>query len=371
MNFYEFCLIDEKTAPEAFADADKKRSLTVYKTPAGEFDFRPGNAVEVVTRIGRGGKEITTEYRPLGTMSFDPVKVRQKIGIDDIIVISSALRWQPAKGGRDPYKVQLFHLARGRSRAKIDEIYKKDFYGAAVFKTADLVKEAKPDLIVYIDSTTDFNKDVISIVKTVPIRSIGALEDALLLNKRNYQFMINSVVQGNMRLFTTDTTDANGNLTNTGRILLIAFQRVLDTLQNGEAYNIDGKNITRDSPLSRERTASMITTEWEEAANQVEAAGINLNDDDKEMGKDVGFVQRHLTSYGHFDAANLRAIIPDPKKPINTIVVIDDNINKCATYNEVNRILKTLDQTKKAQIKWVVGIFKTENDKGCFDDINQ
>ena len=132
----------------------------------------------------------------------------------------------------------------------------------------------------------------------------------------------------------------------------------------GETYEFEGQAVRASSPISRQKTATMITQEWEAAYNAAEENNVPVPAANEEMGLDVGFVKRHLTSYSHFDPKNIRNNqVLDRNK---VIVVLDDNINKCSTYAEVNKILKTLDQTKNAQIKWIVGILGTKASKDCF-----
>lgn len=342
MNFYDFCLFGEKTAYDAFASKDI--SLWVYEMHNGSYDFRKDQ----------------TEAA-LGQVFFNPLKVKYKDN-DGYIEIQPALLWRKenTKGGKDIDKIELFHLARGKSKSKADEIYKREFYGATVWRTSDLIKSVNPDLVVYVDSTTDFNRDVLSVTKGVPTQSLNSIQNASLLTKRNYQFMVNTINNGQINLFLTSPNS------NRGKITELALRAVVNNLQNGKNYIVNDNEISIQSPLSRERTSKMAAQEWAKAAklvgDELKQKGITIASSDYTIGSDSSKIEDQFTSYGHFDASNLKQR-PEGEK-LKSIVVLDDNINTCSTFEEINRILKTLDATKDAKITWVIGIMK-QND-GCF-----
>lgn len=342
MNFYQFCLFGEKTAYDAFAAKDN--GLWVYKKEDGSYDFRKD----------QDGTQV-------GEIFFNPFRITFKDNAGQIEV-HPALLWREEndKKGKDVDKIELFHLARGKSKSKADEIYKKEFYGATVWRASDLVKKINPDLIVYVDSTTNFNRDVLSVTKGVPVQSLGEIRDASLMQKRNYQFMANTINSGQLELFLTSPNSTRGKIT------ALALTRAINNLENGKNYIVNDEEISIQSPLSRERTSKMVAQEWIAAAkligNELNQKGVVMAKSDYTIGTDSGKIENQLTSYGHFDAANLRQRQED--KNLSSIVVIDDNINSCSSFNEINRILRTLDATKKAKITWVVGIMK--EDEGCF-----
>jgi hypothetical protein len=421
MNFYDFCQIHEKTLWQGFANKDT--FLDVYRAQDGTFDFfnvlddksknpnslytlardldifklNKGNIVYNGTSLGTVDndgaavkerlKRETVLYNQveaavnqslgqqgqrIGKMTFDSLRIRHKIKYDVNVDIFSALTWTPYRAGRDPNMSPLFHLARGRASTDIAGLrnsYKKDFYSATLFKTTDLIVAANPDLIVYIDSTSDFNRDVLSLLKGLPVQNLRNIKKTApaLLNKKTYTDMIEDVNRNPaLRIkeyFVSDIKDGQA-LTPTGQILVNALQTVLNNLAAGETYEFEGQAVRASSPISRQKTATMITQEWEAAYNAAEENNVPVPAANEEMGLDVGFVKRHLTSYSHFDPKNIRNNqVLDRNK---VIVVLDDNINKCSTYAEVNKILKTLDQTKNAQIKWIVGILGTKASKDCF-----
>jgi hypothetical protein len=353
MNFYDYCLLWEKTVYDAIADTDKY--LFVYPLDNGSFDF-------------------SSEKRDdnIGTLTFNKTRMFDK---KKSASVESSLVYKPADGlGKkaNDYKIELFHLARDKSDSKADQIYKNEFYSATVYKTVNILKTFEPDLIIYIDSKSPFNRDVIAQLHQVNVQSINSIAKAKTLKKKTYQFIKNELDTDPSRIglfVITKNLVAQTDKTR-GQITAIALQTVIQNLANGESYEIDGKTTTIDSPLSRQVTANMIAREWKPAADKLAAERKRLDQNqlaksDYVMGTDGSKILDLLTSYGHFDAQNFREPVKDK---IRTIAVIDDNINSCSTYEEVNSILKRLEHTKNAEIRWVVGITKdsTGDRTSCF-----
>lgn len=353
MDFYDFCLFWEKTVYDALADNDK--FLFVYRLDNGSFDF-------------------SSEKRNdnIGTISFNRSKIYDKKNIASVV---ASLVYTPAPGlgaKANDYKLELFHLGRDKSDSKADQIYKNEFYSATVYKTVDILKTFDPDLIIYIDSKSPFNRDVIAQMHQVNVQSINSITKAKPLKKKTYRFIQNEldIDPSRINLFVTTKNAVKQTDKTRGQITAIALRRVMQHLANGEAYNLKDGTVTIDSPLSRQRTANMIAQEWKPAAEELASERRKqdrneLAKSDYSIGADGSKVLDLLTSYGHFNAQDFR----EPgEKQIKTIAVIDDNINSCSTYEEVNSILKRLEHTKNAEIRWVVGVIKdpTGDQTSCF-----
>lgn len=355
MNFYDFCLLSEKTVYDAIANKDKY--LNAYLQDDGSFDF---------------SHEKTDDY--VGQVVFNNIEMHDDKGIASV---EPALKYIPRDGmnakSANAMKIDLFHLARDKSDSRADQIYKNEFYSATVYKTVSLVKDFNPDLVVYIDSTSPFNRDVIAQLHQVNVKSINSIASAKPLKKRTYEFIKQELDKNPTHIsqFVVTKNLVKETDKTRGQIAAIALQRVIQNLASGKTYTADGRTITINSPLSRQITAAMIAQEWKEAAKILAAErkknlGNELTKSDYTIGTDLSKVLELLTSYGHFDATEFRQ--QTDSKEIKKIAVIDDNINSCSTYDEVNRILKVLDQTKNARIKWIVGIMEnpSETSTRCF-----
>jgi hypothetical protein len=353
MNFYDFCVLWEKTVYDAIADNDK--FLFVYRLANGSFDFSSEKKDDNV-----------------GAVFFNRSKIYDK---KNIASVEASLVYKPAKGlgaKANDYKLELFHLARDKSDSKADQIYKNEFYSATVYKTVNILKTFEPDLIIYIDSKSPFNRDVIAQLNQVDVQSINNITKAKSLKKKTYQFIQNELEADpkriNLFVLTKNAVEETDNTR--GQISAIALRRVMQNLAQGKSYQLKDKVVDINYPLSRQITANMIAQEWKAAANEL--AALRKSNDQNELAKsdynigtDGSKILDLLTSYGHFDAQNFR--VPSENQ-IKTIAVIDDNINSCSTYDEVNSILKRLEHTKNAQIRWVVGVIKDpEGDRtSCF-----
>jgi hypothetical protein len=353
MNFYDFCLIWEKTVYDALADNDK--FLFVYRLADGSFDF---------------SSEKTDDN--IGSISFNRSKIYDK---KNIASVEASLVYTPADGlgaKANDYKLELFHLARDKSDSKADQIYKNEFYSATVYKTVSILKTFEPDLIIYIDSKSPFNRDVIAQLNQVNVQSINNITKAKPLKKKTYQFIQNEleIDPSRINLFVTTKNAVKQTDKTRGQITAIALRMVMQNLANGKSYQLKDRVVNIESPLSRQITANMIAQEWKPAAEELAAERRKYDRDelaksDYSIGTDGSKILDLLTSYGHFDAQDFR----EPgETQIKTIAVIDDNINSCSTYEEVNSILKRLEHTKNAQIRWVVGVIKdpTGDRTSCF-----
>ena len=120
MNFYDFCILTEKTVYDAIADIDKY--LYVYPLANGSFDF-------------------SSEKRDdnVGIITFNKSRMFDK---KKVASVESSLVYKPADGlGKkaNDYKLELFHLARDKSDSNADQIYKNEFYSATVYKTVNIL----------------------------------------------------------------------------------------------------------------------------------------------------------------------------------------------------------------------------------------
>jgi hypothetical protein len=348
MNFYEFCSLWEKTLAAAVNDGDSK--LYANKLDNGTYDF-------------------STERTP-GTRGEIFLKTISYKDNQQIANVHSSLVFKPIAGKEGRISnVNLFHLARQRDDVQtrnMPQDYKNDFYNTVVQLSVSKIRNENADLIVYLDSSSPFNVDVIA--------NFPRVLNMRTLTKNKYKTMVDYIM-ANPDLRVNTFVKRKNSVLAVDSIAAAALKRVANKLQNGDPAHYTvlrhgvQTNITVGSTMSLEITARMMAQEWAAAFAEVNALrrtrGLEVlgNVYIKPQFANFSTIKDHLIQTNYFNKND--AAIANPEA-IKSVVVVDDNIDSCSTYFEINKILKS--QLPNAKITWVIGIIKDPNidSASCF-----
>lgn len=249
--------------------------------------------------------------------------------------VHAASVFDPLTKTTSDLKLFLFHLSKSRrdlERKSNDPItlrLRREYYDSVVNNTSSIVNNLlidDPDAtVLYIHSKSPFNQEVKDKVGTTNkhLISKNTLGDLVERYKKD-PYCVDKLVSSK------NTSVARKNIAKDALI------KLLDLVKDNEQL--------KEEPLSVERLSKLITNNHLIDLNKVSPG-------DKQFASHSNYLQVAFVPEGFF---NFNDITIENK----SVIVVDDNINTKATYDEINQ--KILEKYGHKNIAWVVGVIPNE-----------
>ena len=331
--------------------AFKQFFTEVFKLP----DERQSNAVIYSTDIA-GYDPITfdktainpveaTGYKNVGTVHVADGKPIPGTNIYPALII---------KVKNSKVKTELFHYGRYREVKASEDSFARGFFSETVNRAAEILESLDPEHIVTVSSKSDFNREVIKQykgnrhIKDVNIANINEIGKKTLTQYANEIDSNPSTDVDDLAKRMMSSGLVTGNTTRSWDVARM-YARLLRDIKGGNYYDIStpGKQrsfITGNTQVSVELIARLLTL----YADQAEKIGIT----DLHTFENITISKDYIKPKGFFN---------EPAEQLansSSVVVVEDNINTRATYDEVTRRLKLINP--QINIKWVIGIINKD-----------
>lgn len=249
--------------------------------------------------------------------------------------VHAASVFDPFTKSSSDLKLFLFHLSKARrekEKASSDPItvrLRKEYYNSIVDNTASIVNnlliEDPGATILYVHSKSPFNLDVKDKVNAatkqlIPKNTLGDLVERYRKDSRCVDKLVSAA----------NTSVARSNIAKEALI------KLLNLAKNDEQLKAE--------PLSVEKISKLIT------ANKL----IDLDKvapGDRQFAEKANYLQGAFVPEGFFNFDNINI-------ESKSVIVIDDNINTKATYDEINQ--KLSEKYGRKNITWVVGVIPND-----------
>lgn len=232
-------------------------------------------------------------------------------------------------------KLFLFHLSKARrdlekkSNDPVTLRLRKEYYDSVVDNTASIVNNLliyNPDAtVLYVHSKSPFNLEVKNKVgatdkQLIPKNTLGDLLERYKKDPRCIDKLVSS----------KNTSVARSNIAKESLVKLLNL--------------VEGDEELKKEPLSVEKISKLIMDNKLVDLNKVQPG-------DMQFASRSNYFQAAFVPEGFFNFG-------DVKIENKSVIVIDDNINTKATYDEINQKIK--EKYGHKNINWVVGVIPND-----------